>query len=244
MKNLLQFVILSSICCFTSTGLLAQDTKLKNVDPSGTWRWTFDGNGNTIKSALSLDADPKGKVTGILVANDREIKVLEGSIKGNELQLKIKFEMQEREIHGAFRGEIDGDHLAGNIEFKSDEGAREFPWKAERSVEAADLLGTWDVVVETPDGELKSELKVTKKGEQIAIVVKTQDGDKVEAKGIKLEKNHLHYALDLQYEGSDLALSVKGRPYGSKLAGTMEYAINGDSGELDFHGVRQMDAKK
>ena len=239
MKNLDRFLALSLVCCLSSAFVLAEDAKEAKVDPSGTWRWVFDGNGNSIESALTLQADQDGKVTGVLVANDREIKVLAGSIKGNALTVEVKFEMQSREIAGSLQGKISGDKLEGNIQFKSEEGNREFPWKAERSVQASDLVGTWDLSIESPNGEIKSEMVIAKKGDTLTVLAKSQDGQELEAKEVRIEKNQLLYSLGLEVDGADVSIKVKGRPYGSTLTGSMEYSVNGDSGELPFRGVRR-----
>ncbi|HUP81923.1 MAG TPA: hypothetical protein VM260_25450, partial [Pirellula sp.] len=48
----------------------AEDKKLA-VDPSGTWRWDFEFNGDAIKNVLKLNSATDGKVTGTLSARDR-----------------------------------------------------------------------------------------------------------------------------------------------------------------------------
>jgi hypothetical protein len=58
---------------------------------------------------------------------------------------------------------------------------------------------------------------------------------------LKLKDNHLYFEIDADYQGSPLHVEFKGRPYGAKLQGTLEYSLNGDSGEIDFTGMRKKD---
>lgn len=243
MKNLVTLAVLLQLCTASITTVVAQEKKAA-VDPSGTWRWVFDGNGNSIDSALSLDSDKEGNVTGTLTANDRAIKVLDGKIKGDALAFRITFEMESREITGMFQGKIDGDKVKGDVAFKTDDGEQEMPWEATRSVEASDLVGVWDMKVDTPNGETKSVLTVVDKDGKLSGMAKSENGDETEVLEMKIEKNELHYKMELDYEGAQLNLVIKGRPYGSKIKGKMEYSVDGNTGELDFSGTRRTKAEK
>ena len=46
------------------------------------------------------------------------------------------------------------------------------------------------------------------------------------------------------FEGSDLHVAYRGRPYGTKLKGTLKFTLNGDTGELDYSGAMQAEKKK
>lgn len=239
MKNLVGLALLVQVCALSMTAVVAQEKKVPHVDPSGTWRWVFDGNGNSIDSALSLDADKDGKVAGTLTANDRTIQVLDGEIKGNKLTFRITFEMQNREVNAKFQGQLDGDKVKGNVTFKSEDGEREVPWEATRSVEPSDVVGVWDMTVDTPDGKAKSALTVTRNANKLAATAKGESGQETKVDEIKVENNELQYKLDIDYQGTNLKISVQGRPYGSKIKGKMQYAGGDDSGEMDFSGIRR-----
>ncbi len=222
----------------------AQESKTKTVDPSGTWRWTFEGNDSSIESALALEMQKGGKVTGVLSANDRKIEINGGKIDSDQLSLAIQFEMQSRQITGLLEGKIKGDELEGSIEFKTDEGRQQFPWKAERTVEPEDLVGDWDIAIDSPDGAMHSKAAITLVEGKPKVVVTSQDGSKSTATNVKIADKNLTYDLKLDFQGSDLLIKVKGRPYGSKISGTIEYPVNGEEGELSFEGKRKPSKKK
>lgn len=231
-----QTLALTCICCLAVASAQAQNLQ---TDPTGSWRWGFDGNGNSVDSLLVLEADKEGKVSGKLVANGREIEVLDGKIADENLEFKVKFAMQSQEVTGAFQGNIDGDKVHGDIQFDAGGEKMHVPWKAERSVQAMDLVGGWMLVIDSPAGGRKSELTVTEEEDKLKIVINSQDGSETEMKDVIIKMNHLHYKFDLDYQGSVLAFKVQGRPYGSKIAGTMHYAFDGMTGKLTFTGVRK-----
>lgn len=231
-------VALIACCSWAPLGQAEETDKVK-VDPSGTWRWVFEANGNNIASAVKLNAQKDGKVTGVLIANDREIAISDGKIKGNHLSLRVQFEMQSRDVSGVLEGKIKGDEVDGSIEFKTEQGGQQFPWKAERTVEASDLVGDWNIVIDSPEGELESKLAITNVEGELKVMVTSQDGSKTTATNVKIEKKHLHYDLKLDYNGSDLTIKTTGRPYGSRITGSIEYSVNGDEGTLTFEGKRK-----
>ena len=213
----------------------------KRADPSGTWRWDFDMDGQTVKNELKLEAGKDGKLTGTLSANDRNLKVEEGKIEGKEISFVVNLKL-ERDIAVHFKGKQDGDAIQGTLVAKSDEGSRDFPWDAKRSVEVSDVLGAWELRIETPDGlTLKPVLTLAKTDGKLTGSYASPDGKTIEAKELELKNNHLQFQIDSDYEGAKLHVEFKGRPYGSKLKGNLEYSVNGDSGEIDFSGTRKAD---
>ncbi len=214
------------------------DAQEKKVDPSGTWRWDLDMDGNVIKNVLKLDADKDGKLTGTLEARDMKIKVEDGKVDGDNVSFLITLQLNQTvKVH--FTGKQAGDALKGDFSAKSDEGNRQFSWDAKRSVDAADVVGAWELTIETPDGQtLKPVLTVTKAGSELKANY-VNAGKTIEAKELQVKDNNLYFEIDADYEGSELHVEFKGRPYGSKLKGRLEYSVNGDTGELDFNGMRK-----
>ncbi|MEZ6081305.1 MAG: hypothetical protein R3C56_38225 [Pirellulaceae bacterium] len=96
--------------------------------------------------------------------------------------------------------------------------------------------------IETPDGQtLKPVLTLVKTDGKLTGTYASPDGKTIEAKELELKNNHLQFQIDSDYEGAKLHVEFKGRPYGSKLKGNLEYSVNGDSGEIDFSGTRKAD---
>lgn len=227
-----------SLAASLSLSAVAQE---KQVDPSGSWRWDFDMDGQTIKNELKLEADKDGGLTGTLTAHDRNLKVEEGKIDLNEISFVINLKL-ERDIAVHFRGKQVGDTIQGELVAKSNEGSRDFPWDAKRSVEVSDVLGAWELRIETPNGQtLKPVLALAKTNGKLTGSYLGPDGKTIEAKELELKDNHLQFQIDSEYEGAKLHVDFKGRPYGSKLKGKLQYSVDGDSGEIDFNGTRKAD---
>ena len=51
-----------AMCCFGAAICAEQESKTS--DPSGTWRWEYEMQGETIKDKLHLNLEADGKVTG------------------------------------------------------------------------------------------------------------------------------------------------------------------------------------
>lgn len=221
---------------------LAEDKKLV-VDPSGTWRWDFDANGETIKNVLKLEASADGKVTGSLSARDMKMEVMDGQIKDGKLSFQIKMETP-RSFKILFDGKVDGDKVDGKADASSDQGAIELPWTAKRSVEQADVVGAWKLKITLPNDQLlQPTMTIALKEGKLAGTYLAEDGKSIELKKLEVKDNQLQCELDTVYEGADLHVVYKGRPYGSKLKGMLKYTVNSDSGELDYTGVLQPEKK-
>jgi hypothetical protein len=138
---------LLSCCLFLWTIVaMAVDAQEKRVDPSGTWRWDLDMNGETIKNVLKLEADKEGKLSGTLEASDRKLNVEKGQVDKDEVTFSITLELNQT-IEVQFRGKQKGDSIQGKFTAKTPDDDREFKWEATRSVEIADVLGTWQLSI-------------------------------------------------------------------------------------------------
>ncbi len=236
MKRMLT-VIVCLVCCLLAPIVQAGDKKPMS-DPSGTWRWNFEINGNTIDNVLKVNADKDGKLTGILEARGLKMDVREGKVTGDEVSFQIEAQLDQK-ITVSFLGKIDGDKISGDFTAKVDGEAREFPWTATRSVQAADVVGAWQLNIVTPDGEtLQPVLTIAEKDKVLTATYALNDKT-IEVSELKLKDNQVTFEVDSEYKGSPLHVDYKVRPLGAKMKGSLEYSVDGDSGQLDFTGVRK-----
>ena len=241
MKVIRTFVTVLVLTAIATLGF-AEDKKLA-VDPSGTWRWDFEFNGNTVKNVLKLNATSDGKVTGTLSARERSMEVTEGQIADGKLSFLVKADTP-RAFKLAFTGKVDGDKVDGVASAKTDDGSREFPWTAKRSVESSDVVGAWKLKITLPsDQTLQPLLTIALKDQMLSASYLTGDGKTLEAKQLEIKDNQLQFEIDSVYDTAKLHVAFKGRPYGSKIIGKLKYTVNGDSGELDYTGALQPDKK-
>jgi hypothetical protein len=129
MKRMLT-VIVCLVCCLVAPVVQAGEKKPMS-DPSGTWRWNFEINGNTIDNVLKVNTDKDGKLTGALEAHGLKMDVQEGKVTGDEVSFQIEAQLDQK-ITVRFLGKIEGDKINGNLTAKGDGEAREFPWTATR----------------------------------------------------------------------------------------------------------------
>ena len=224
-------------CCMLAS-LVQADDKKAMVDPSGTWRWNFEINGDSIENVLKLDIDKDGKLTGTLEARGIKMNVQQGKVSGNEVSFQVEVEL-EQTITVQFQGKIDGDKVDGDFTAKGDGDSREFPWEAKRSVLAADVIGAWKLKIETADGEtLEPILTITEKGKDLLATYAINDKT-VDARELTLKDNQLTFEVDSEYQGAPVHVEFTGRPQGAKIKGSLEYSLDGNSGELDFTGMRK-----
>ncbi|MEZ6035683.1 MAG: hypothetical protein R3C17_21510 [Planctomycetaceae bacterium] len=236
MKRMLP-VIVCLASCLLAPIVHAADNKAM-PDPSGTWRWNFDINGNTIDNVLKVNADKDGKLTGILEARGLKMDVREGKVTGDEVSFQIEAQLDQK-ITVLFLGKIAGDRISGNFTAKVDGEAREFEWTATRSVQAADVVGAWQLHIVTPDGETLQPVLTIAEKDKVLNATYALNGKTIDVSKFRLKDNQLTFEVDSEYQGSPLHVNYKVRPLGAKMKGSLEYSVDGDSGQLDFTGMRK-----
>ena len=225
------------ICCALTTLAHAEDKKVM-VDPSGTWRWSFEINGNSIDNVLKLNTDEDGRLTGTLEARGIKMDVHEGQVSGNQVSFQVEVE-HDQKITVRFEGKIEADKIDGELKAKGDGEEREFPWEATRSVQATDVVGAWQLKIVTPDGEtLQPVLTITEK-EKVLVATYGINDKTVDVTELKLKDNQLSFEVDSEYQGSPLHVAYKIKPQGTKIKGSLEYSVDGNSGQLKFTGMRK-----
>jgi hypothetical protein len=100
-----------------------------DATPEGTWKWSFERNGEKIETTLQLKVEGD-KLTGTITGRDgKETAIEEGSFKDGEVKFQVTREREGNKIVVKYTGKISGDTLSG----KSEAGERSRDWKAERA---------------------------------------------------------------------------------------------------------------
>jgi hypothetical protein len=104
------------------------------ADPTGTWKWTFMGQGGQSREAtlkLKLEGD---KLTGGMVGrNDRETPIEDATFKDGTVSFKITRERNGEKIVSKYTGKLSGDTLKGKIETDRGGQTRSRDWEAKRA---------------------------------------------------------------------------------------------------------------
>ncbi len=115
------------ICALAVGAILAMVAD--DAKPEGTWKWSFERNGEKLETTLKLKAEGD-KLTGTITGRDgKESAIEEGSFKDGEVKFQVTRERDGNKITIKYSGKISGDTITG----KSEAGERSRDWKAERA---------------------------------------------------------------------------------------------------------------
>ena len=235
-----RFILLALWIAIPVSPTDAQDPNVaKGSDtPAGTWRWEHQLNGQTIKDTLYLELVNDKKVTGKYVGPTIEVPVRNGKFSDDKLTFDFDAELGQT-ITFLFEGKIDEDQIDGKVTAKTDDGERDFPWKPKRSVTPSDVVGKWTFEIVTPDEEkLTPTLAVKLDGGKLSGVY-SHRGNDITAENLEVRDNELVFDIVTELNGQRLDVSFTGRPYGNTQSGILNFAINGNTGDLKFTAKRE-----
>jgi len=130
MKNL-RLLLAACAACLLSAAALASD-------PTGTWKWTVNGQNGEISTTAKLVAKD-GQITGSYSNTYGDSTISSGTVKDNDVAFKV-----ERDINGSkfviqYQGKQDGDTIKGTVEISGNaaggDGSK-LDWNAKREAAA------------------------------------------------------------------------------------------------------------
>ena len=241
MRTILLFLLM--ISGIASRVTFAEEKK-PDGDPSGTWTWTSDVQGAQINSRLHLDND-EGKVTGNYSNDDVDVDIENGKFDGRKVSFDFEIDYEGTAVMLSFEGTPRKDQIDGTLSIDAGDQSMELDWNAKRSTEKEDVVGAWELTIETPDGQtLTPTLNLELDDGKLAGRHDSQIGGDIDASDVSLTKNELAWTVETEFNGNDIVLNFSGIPRGSKIAGTVEYDFAGQSGKIDFTGKRKAEKKK
>ncbi len=234
-------LVLACVCSFG----LAQEKK-KNADVSGTWRYEYELEGQTRKDSLLLNTNKEGVVTGTYVGvSDKPVELKAGKVVGDEVTLDVEITYQSIPVKVKFKGKVKGDDIVGNVTAETPEGELPFEWVAKRSVEASDTVGEWQLEIDAGERVVEPKIVVALDGKNLkGKYVDSASNVTVDLENVRVEKNNLKFTVNVKMDVGSIKADFSGRPYGSKISGTVEYNLNGESGQVEFKGDRKAAAKE
>ncbi len=236
-------MVLAAVCglvlsaSLLSPSLWAADAAAsETTDPAGVWTWEADYGGGLVHSTLTIKADG-GTLAGTY-KNDKDTYPLkDASIKGDKLICAFFLPIDGEDTKIQLEGTIKGNELNGIITADVGGDSLEFDWKAERALQAGQVVGVWKLRVVGDDGQVYTPtVKINKKdGKLGGTYVTTQIGS-FSLKHVATTKDTLEFHTTIEFNGNELELKYSGQPDGKKLKGTLQYEIAGNTGEADFEG--------
>lgn len=107
----------------------------KKANPTGTWKWTVERNGQKREVTLKLKLED-GKLTGsVTTGKDTDTKIEDGSFKDGEVKFSVTRERNGEKFTSKYAGKLDGDTIKGSYEttIGGKEQKREFEAKREKT---------------------------------------------------------------------------------------------------------------
>lgn len=236
------YLVVCAVVAAVTANVLAED-KAKTSDPSGTWRWDYEMNGESFNDSMKLNLKDDGKVVGKFYGRDQTADVEDGKIEDGKLHAAISLDFNGTPIKLVFTGPIKGDEIAGNVKAEANGETYEFPWAPKRSVKKDDVVGQWDFVIIGNDNNFEPKVKISKEGDDLKLAYTTMNGDELDVKDLKLNDNQLSFTVTADFQGTPMKVDFKGRPYGDKVSGKVDYDFGGQTGETTFSGKRKAEKK-
>lgn len=109
--------------------------KREAATASGTWKWSFEiPNGQTLEPSAKLTQDGE-KLTGVLVINDQERPISEGTIKNGDISFKVMSKRDDQTVTSKYLGKLSGGSIKGkwSSDWTGEVVTRD--WEAKRSKE-------------------------------------------------------------------------------------------------------------
>ncbi len=230
-------VVWSVLACVIVFGGMALVASAAEVDPSGTWQWEYEFQGRKVLSTVALKVDGD-QLTGTYKRGDRQRKIENGKVDGDQVSFQIGFEANGRKVVVKFKGKLEEDTIDGKVAVKSDEWSGEFDWKATRRVTPADVAGTWKFKVTAENGEvMEPSIKLSVEGDSLKGAYTSRFGE-FEAKEIAIKDGQLTFVIGGEYEGQKWRVTYKGKPRGDAIKGKIDFDFSGNTGTVDFEGQR------
>src|ERR1700722_16768984 len=218
------------------------------IDPSGTWTWVRELEGQEAQSVLTL-ACKDGKLTGSYKRMGRVVPIANGKVDKNEVSFDADGSWNEQKIRGKFKGKLSHDknrgrdEIHGTIEIVIEDGSLPLAWIARRGIDADDITGIWKLKFVTPDGNtVEPQLKLTADAGSLKGTFTSVRFGSHEVKDIKLDGSSLSWTVEFQRDGKTVKGIYKGQLEAGvapgAIKGTLALETNGKTTSLDFTGER------
>ena len=247
-RTLLSFVFLVAA---TVNVLAAEpDAKKSKVDPSGTWRSEQSFGSRTILRTLRLNMDKEGKMTGTqsVQFNDTErppITIKDVQLEGNKLTFRTSRVGQNgQEFTMLHEGIVSDKGIAGLSKINFNGNEPKFEWNSKRVVESVDVVGTWLLRFEMPNGNVvEPTLNVSSDGKELKGTFVSRLGER-EIKDLSIKDSQLVFQFTFERDGNSVVIAYKGCPRGDSMKGTFESNFGGQSMTLEVDGNRASKKEK
>jgi hypothetical protein len=117
------------VCVLALVGLVRAEEK---PNPTGTWKYSTDRNGQTVETVIKLKLDGD-KLTGTLKTGDMESKIEDAKYKDGEVSFTVTRERNGNKFTTKYTGTIKGDSFKGKRETDRNGQTNSREFEAKRS---------------------------------------------------------------------------------------------------------------
>jgi hypothetical protein len=119
--------------CLVLLGVAGAARADDKPNPTGTWKWTIEINGQSQDRAVKLKLDGD-KLTGTYVGRDnQETPIEDATYKDGNVSFKVIREFNGQKVTIKYTGKVSGDTLKGKTEFERDGQSQSRDWEAKRA---------------------------------------------------------------------------------------------------------------
>jgi hypothetical protein len=120
-------------CGLVIVALLCVAAPALAADPTGTWKWSVERNGQTIETTLKLKLEDK-KLTGTISGrNNTETAIEDGKVDGDDVSFTVTREFNGNKFVQKYNGKLSGDTIKGKVEFERQGEKMTRDWEAKKS---------------------------------------------------------------------------------------------------------------
>jgi hypothetical protein len=232
-----RFTLAEEPAAATPAAAPADTAPKASVDPSGSWKWEYSFNDNPAEFSLELSWDGK-LLTGKYTAFDNTTDIEEATFKDNKLAFVSKREFNGNAFTVHFSGEAEANDIEGTVAVDFGEGPREFDWHAKRFVDVGNMLGTWKLKLDTPQGVIEPELALTQEGDDLHGRYTSVFGER-DAKDVEFKDGELSWRIEADDDDEfDFEVIYRGKPSDNKITGSCDFDFGGNTGTMEFTGER------
>ena len=238
MLRLISCFFVSAFCLIT-TPLSAKENVDPTTDPAGTWHWVQDYGQGAVENWLVLKVDGD-KLMGNYASSENQHPITEGKVKDGKFSFKLELTNEDngKPISVQCDGRVSGQELKATSAVTYKGETTTFDWKAARTAEPSDVVGTWALKLEAEGREFTPRLVVKLKDETLSAQYVTGEYGTFDAKEISLKKGKLLFTVQAESGQGKLDLKYEGLLSGNEIKGQLNYDVGSASGKAEFSGKR------
>jgi hypothetical protein len=208
------------------------------ADPTGSWKWEITTpDDNAFELMLKLKWDGK-KLAGKYTAFDSTVDIEESKLEKDAITFVVRPEFGGNQFEVKFNGKVAKDEIKGKIIVDFGDQPQEIDWLAKRFLDVDDVLGTWQLTLETPDGmTFEPTLTVTKDDKGLHAKTASDFGE-FEGKNVQIKDNQFVFEISSENDEFSFKSVYRATPRGNVVEGKSEFDFGGNKGEMKFTGKR------